>query len=145
MGGYMSALSLHLIYPLFAMFLLSAVVLVVMFKARVRAVKSGQVKLGYFKTYESAQLPEAVIKTARHFSNLFEAPVLFYVICILGMVLNIDSMAFVSLAWVYVILRSLHAMIHMGPNKLRFRMSVYGIGWLVMIAMWALLLMKVMA
>lgn len=139
----MSAMSLSLIYPLFAMFLLAIVVLMVMFKARVGAVKSGQIKLGYFKTYEGSAIPEAVIKTARHFSNLFEAPVLFYVICILGMILNIDSTLFLVLAWGYVVIRSVHAFIHMGPNKLRFRMAAYTLGWLIMIAMWVLLLMKV--
>lgn len=139
----MSAMSLRLIYPLFAMFLLAAAVLMVMFKARVGAVKSGQIKFGYFKTYESDHLPEAVIKTARHFSNLFEAPVLFYVICLLGIILNIDSTLFVTLAWGYVAARTVHAYVHMGSNKVRVRMSVYALGWLIMMAMWAVLLFKV--
>lgn len=141
----MSSSSLHLIYPLFGMFLLSAVVLMVMFKARVRAVKAGQIKAGYFKTYESVNVPEAVIKTARHFSNLFETPVLFYVICTLGMILNVDSQWFLILAWCYIAIRAVHAYVHMGSNKLPIRMSVYTVGWVIMITMWAILLMKVAA
>jgi hypothetical protein len=141
----MSSSSLHLIYPLFGMFLLSAVVLMTMFKARVRAVKSGQIKVGYFKTYESAHLPEDVIKTARHFSNLFETPVLFYLICVLGMILNIDNQWFLTLAWAYVVARAVHAYVHIGRNKVQIRMSVYTVGWVIMIAMWAILLMKVAA
>ncbi|MBC7458762.1 MAG: MAPEG family protein [Bdellovibrionaceae bacterium] len=141
----MSAMSLGLIYPLFAMFLLSAVILMTMFRSRIRAVKSGQIKVSYFKTYESSNLPEDVIKTARHFSNLFEAPVLFYVICVVGMILNIDSQLFVVLAWGYVLVRAVHAYVHIGHNKLQIRMSVYALGWLIMIAMWALLLIKLTA
>lgn len=141
----MSAYSLRLIYPLFAMFLLSAGVLMVMFKARVRAVKSGQIKVGFFKTYEGSNIPEDVIKTARHFSNLFETPVLFYVLCILGMILNVDSNLFVTLAWCYVVARAVHAYVHMGRNKLQIRMFVYTFGWLIMIGMWAILLTQVAA
>ncbi len=140
MGG---GFNLQLVYPLFAMFILSAAVLIKMFRARVGAVKSGQIKAGYFKTYENLNLPEDVIKTARHFSNLFEAPVLFYVLCLLGLFLGIDSMTFVVLAWAYVIIRAFHAHIHMGQNKLAFRMTVYGLGWLVMLVMWIIVLAKV--
>lgn len=139
----MSSITLSLIYPLFGMFVLSAAILIVMFRARVRAVKSGQIKAGYFKTYESLNLPEDVIKTARHFSNLFETPVLFYVICILGMISSVDSSLFVTLAWSYVVARAVHAYVHIGRNKLQIRMSVYTLSWLIMAAMWIILLTRV--
>lgn len=139
----MSSITLSLIYPLFGMFVLSAVILMTMFRARVRAVKSGQIKVGYFKTYESSNLPEDVIKTARHFSNLFETPILFYVICILGMILSVDSSLFVTLAWSYVVARAVHAYVHIGRNKLQIRMSVYTLSWLIMAAMWIILLTRV--
>lgn len=139
----MSSITQSLIYPLFGMFVLSAVILIVMFRARVRAVKSGQIKVGYFKTYESSNLPEDVIKTARHFSNLFETPILFYVICILGMIISVDSSLFVTLAWSYVVARAVHAYVHIGRNKLQIRMSVYTLGWFIMAAMWIILLTRV--
>ena len=142
-GGFMIGLSLQLTYPLFAMFLLSAIVLIAMFKTRVRAVKAGQIKVGYFKTYEGSNIPEDVIKTARHFSNLFEAPILFYVLCLLGMILGIDSQLFLTLAWCYVAARALHAYIHIGLNKISIRMYVYALSWLIMVAMWIVLLYRV--
>lgn len=138
----MSSYSLNLVYPLFAMFLLSAVVLITMFRTRVRAVKSGQIKAGYFKTYEGVNLPEDVIKTARHFSNLFETPVLFYVICIVGIIFSVESMLFIALAWAYVVARSIHAYIHIGRNKLPLRMLTYTLSWLIMAGMWAVLFVK---
>jgi hypothetical protein len=124
------------------MFLLSAIVLLTMFRARVRAVKAGQIKAGYFKTYEGANIPEDVIKTARHFSNLFETPVLFYVICLLGIIFSIDNKLFVVLAWAYVAARSVHAYVHMGRNKLPIRMLTYTFSWLIMVVMWAILFFK---
>lgn len=132
----------RLIYPLFAMFVLSAVVLILMFRARVRAVKKDQVKISYFKTYENMNLPEDVIKTARHFINLFEAPVLFYVICLLGIILSIENLFFLFLAWIYVALRAAHAYVHIGRNQIRYRMMIYGLGWVVMAVMWVFILMK---
>ncbi|MEZ0392245.1 MAG: MAPEG family protein [Pseudobdellovibrionaceae bacterium] len=129
----------NLIFPMFAMFALSAVVLIRMFLTRVAAVKSGQVKLHYFKVYQSEEIPEKMLQASRHFSNLFEAPVLFYVICILGILFQ-EGRVFVGLAWVYVAARAAHAYIHLGSNRVMHRMRAYGLGWLVLTAMWLLLL-----
>lgn len=140
----MTVSNIHLVYPMIAMFCLSLVVLIKMFLARVRAIKTGQIKAGYFKTYSQGEEPEHLIKVSRHFSNLFEAPVLFYVACILGLILPVQSLFFLVLAWLYVAARAAHAYIHIGPNKLLFRMGAYGIGWLFLTFMWVLILLKVL-
>lgn len=135
----------HLIYPLFAMFVLSLVVMMIMFFDRVHAIKSGALKAGYFKTYNSQVPSERVTKSTRHFANLFEVPVLFYVVTLVGIVLPLDNSAFLALAWAYVACRGLHAIIHIGRNKLLYRMSAYGISWLILILMWILILIKLLS
>lgn len=136
----MSSLNPQLIYPMFAMFLLTAVVLIVMFTRRASAVKTGEVKINEFKTYDTGhQGPRQMVQASRHFSNLFEAPVLFYVVCILGILFS-EGFVFTVLAWMYVAARVVHAYIHIGSNKIFPRMTSYGIGWLVLAAMWLLLL-----
>ena len=92
----MNVLNPQLFYPMFALFLLTLTALVRMFLTRVQAVKSGRLKINDFKVYTTTQ-PDDVIKMSRHFSNLFEVPVLFYVVCLLGMVLGMTSLPFMIL------------------------------------------------
>ncbi len=127
-----------------AMFLLSAVVLVIMFVARVRAVRARRVKLSYFSTYSSELNDEAVVKTARHFSNLFEAPVLFYTVCLAAMIAGVQGKAFLIIAWLYVGARVVHAGIHLGSNRIYPRMLAYAASWIFLGVLWFQLVVHAM-
>lgn len=132
-----------LVYPMFAMVLLTAFVLVRLFRSRVGAVRAGQLAASYFRLYQGAVEPETTVKNSRHFSNLFEAPTLFYAVCITAMVTQQASVSMVVLAWAYVAARIAHAAIHLGPNRLRHRIRAYFISWLVLGAMWVNLVVAV--
>jgi len=131
------------VYPMFAMVLLTASVLVRLFRARVRAVSSGQVNASYYWTYQSGAEPGDAAKLSRHFSNLFEAPVLFYACCLAAMVTGRCGLVSLSLAWLYVIARIVHTYIHTGSNRLRKRIAAYFASWLVLVAMWVVLVIDV--
>ena len=133
----------RLLFPMFAMVLLTATVLVRLFRSRVRAVREGQLPASYFRIYQGGIEPDYAIKTSRHFVNLFEAPTLFYVACLAAMVTRTGGSLMLALAWVYVATRLAHAYIHLGPNRLRHRIRAYFSGWLVLIAMWAWLAISV--
>lgn len=123
----------NLIYPMFAMVTLTAVVLVVLFPRRMRVVREKQVTAGYFKIYQGQVEPDYAAKAARHFSNLFEAPTLFYAACLAAMITQQAGQAIQILAWVYVAARVIHAYVHLGSNKLRPRIAVYFISWLALL------------
>ncbi len=126
----------RLVYPMFALVALSATVLVLLFRSRVRAVKEGQVTSAYFRIYQGEREPEHAAKASRHFSNLFEAPTLFYAACLAAMITHDASTGLLVLAWLYVLARAVHACVHMGSNRLRHRIRVYFIGWLFLVGMW---------
>jgi hypothetical protein len=132
-----------MVFPMFAMVLLTAAVLVVTFRSRVRAVREGAVPAGYFKTYQGAIEPEYSVKPARHFVNLFEAPTLFYVGCLAAMVTDHAGIGMQVLAWLYVAARVAHAGIHLGRNRLRPRIAAYFTGWVVLVALWSWLAVAV--
>lgn len=132
-----------MIYPMFAMVLLTATVLAILFRSRVAAVRSGLVSKAYFRLYRGEVEPESTAKPARHFANLFEAPVLFYVACLTAMVTNITGIAMQALAWAYVAARVVHTSIHLGGNRLRKRVRAYFFSWLVLLAMWIYLVIAV--
>jgi hypothetical protein len=133
----------NLIYPMTAMVLLTAVVLVKLYRARIAAVRSGQIDIEYFRLHLGAREPESSARFSRHFINLFEVPTLFYVACLAAMVAGIATSAMVGLAWAYVVVRVAHAYVHLGPNRLRMRRNAFAIGWLVLLAMWSYLAVSV--
>lgn len=128
-----------LIYPMFVMVLLSMTVLLILFFARVRAVKEGKVPAYQYKTMSAAAEPDYALKPARHFVNLFETPVLFYVACLAAMIVGLTGSTLQLLAWAYVVIRVIHAIVHLTVNKIVWRGAVYFVGWLVLLAMWVLL------
>jgi hypothetical protein len=132
-----------MIYPMFAMVLLTAFVLAALFRSRVGAVRKGLLSAVYFRIYQGETEPESSAKPARHFVNLFEAPVLFYVVCLAAMITHFTGIAMQVLAWIYVAARVVHAYVHLGGNRLRYRMRAYFFGWGVLLAMWIYLLVGV--
>lgn len=125
-----------MIYPMFAMVVLTALVLATLFRSRVGAVRQGLTSAGYFKIYQGGAEPEASAKAARHFVNLFEAPVLFYVVCLAAMIMHFTGIGMQILAWTYVAARVAHAFVHLGSNRLNQRIRAYFFSWLVLLAMW---------
>jgi len=127
---------LSLIFPMLALVLLTGGVLVALFRSRVRMVREGLAPVSYFRVFQGSPEPEFAAKPARHFANLFEAPTLFYVGCLAAMVSGVKGTAVVALAWGYVAMRYLHTWIHLGSNRVRYRLRAYFASWLFLLAMW---------
>lgn len=122
-------------FPCLAMLLLTFIVMLRMFILRVRAVKSRDIEMSYFKTYCAGNAPALMLQTDRHFINLFEAPVLFYMVCAFSVItFHVDSKMFYA-AWLYVFFRIVHAFIHLTSNNIRPRMVVYALSWLTLLYM----------
>lgn len=132
-----------LVYPMFALVVLTASVVFLLFRARVRAVKAGDASASYFRIYQGGAEPAASAQLARQFTNLFEAPVLFYVACVTAMAVDRVNSTLLALAWAYVAARALHAWVHVGRNRLRHRIAAYMLSWLVLLALWLVLVVTI--
>ena len=132
-------------FPCFGLLILTGIVLLRMFMTRISAVKKGSVDVKFFKTYDmQVNAPMLMTQAARNFTNLFEVPTLFYMICAFALITqNVDGVMY-GLAWLYVGLRCIHSMIHVTSNKLYPRMSVYGLSWIVLLAMSCLLAFRIL-
>ncbi len=127
---------LSLVYPMLALVLLTFGVLIVLFRSRVRMVREGLAPVSYFRVFQGSPEPEFAAKPARHFANLFEAPTLFYAGCLAAMVTGVTGTVVGVLAWGYVAMRYLHAYIHLGGNRVRYRLRAYFASWVFLIAIW---------
>ncbi len=105
------------------------------FRTRVQAARSGQVDPKYFKALQGVA-PERVITVARHFDNQFQAPVIFFLVCIAHMVLAQANQITITLAWIFILTRWVHSYVHLGKNQLRKRVKAFAAGWLVLLMMW---------
>lgn len=129
-----------ILLPVCAQVLLTFIVAVTMAVRRQRALKAGT----RFKDIALGQdvWPEDATKAANNFRNQFETPVLFYVACAFAMLTRSVDVLFLALAWVWVASRAIHAFIHLGGNDVGKRAMIYGIGMLILMVMWVLLLLR---
>ena len=125
-----------LVYAMVAMVALTAAVLRLLFRRRVRAVRAGELSAAYFRSFRGETEPEATVLAARHFTNLFEAPTLFYAACLAALATHTANAAAAVLAWLYVLARVLHAYVHLGRNRLGTRIRTYFAGWLILVGLW---------
>jgi hypothetical protein len=127
---------LSLVYPMLAMVLLTFVVLIVLFRSRLRMIREGHAPVSYFRLFQGSLEPDFAAKPARHLANLFEAPTLFYAGCLAAMIAGVTGAAVMALAWGYVAARLVHAAVHLGGNRVRHRLRAYAVSWLLLLALW---------
>jgi len=132
-----------MVYPMFMMVFITLGILCLALAARVQSVITGQVKARSYKLMDAEVYPDNVIKTTRNFNNQFEIPVLFYIGCLLFLVLDIDSALGLALAWSFVSARFFHAVVHITYNKLYHRMFAFWMGNISVAALWITLATKV--
>ncbi len=132
----------QILYPVFAMFYLVAFVLVRMARMRFGAVQRREMDPRFYRTYDEGQEPPHMRVVTRHFINLFEMPLLFYVVAIMTYVTDQVTYWMVGCGWAYVAVRYLHSWVHLGSNDVLTRFRVYGLSGLVLLVMWTSLLVQ---
>ena len=78
------------------------------------------------------------------FSNQFELPVLFYVLTILEIITRHADLLFVILAWVFVLTRLMHALVHTTSNIVPQRGGWYAFGAVALIVAWLLFMFRIL-
>jgi len=130
------------LYPMFAMVLLTFAVAAATLRIRIDAARSGKVESAYFKLMQGDDLPESLIKSSRHFNNLFEMPVLFYVVCTVYLALDVHSGFALFVAWLFVLFRCLHTWIHLGYNNVMHRFGAFMAGNVCILLLWIILMFR---
>lgn len=120
--------------PMIAVVTLTAVVWVVLYVTRIRAMRrAGKPAQAYTVPDRITEfLPEKANYPANNFKNLFELPVLFYVLCIyLYVTGNVDA-TYLAAAWLFAGLRALHSLVHCTVNIVMLRFVLYFAGGIVL-------------
>ena len=128
-----------ILFPLLAMFALTCVVAVVMFRRRVSFYKANRVHPQ--KTATSAQMTATMpdSRAPDNFRNLFETPVLFYIAVVVLYVTALSSPVALALAWAYVLARCVHSFIHCGSNIVMRRFYAFATSCVLLLLLWLML------
>jgi hypothetical protein len=89
-----------------------------------------------FRLGESASVPADVTIANRAWMNLLEAPMLFYIACIVVFLATRADQPAVTLAWTYVGLRIIHTLIHVTYNKVLHRLIPFALSNIVLATLW---------
>lgn len=134
---------MNILLPVFAMFLLTAFCVVRLGFLRLGAIRRGEIDPRYFRLYRDYDEPEKLRLHSRHLVNLFETPVLFYVIMIIAFVTQQNGRLPIVLAWLYVLLRFAHTSVHLTSNNVRVRFLLFALGAVLLFALWAVIFVAI--
>ncbi len=127
---------LELLPPLFAMVGLVAVVWTSMALVRNLAVMRGIASVDYYRTYRQDPPPAWTERPAQVFNNLMQVPQLFYLACVLMMVLERADSVQLLLCWIFVALRMVHALILLIWNYVPYRFAAYACSCITLWVLW---------
>jgi hypothetical protein len=133
MNEYTAALA----QPLLGMLLLTLLVWIVMFIKRVGYMNTAGIDAEQLKqpADSTALIAPEANAPANNFKNLFELPVVFYVVCLYLIATGQADALHVNCAWAFLALRAVHSLIHCTYNKVMHRFAIYLLGAL---ALWVM-------
>lgn len=135
----------HLIlWPLFAMFALVVVVAATMLRRRIAFYKTNRVHPQ--KTATSGQMAATMPDTRApdNFRNLFEVPVMFYVVVLALFATGLACVPQLVMAWGYVIARAAHSLIHCTNNIVMHRFYAFVTSCTLLVCMWLMFAYQLM-
>jgi hypothetical protein len=122
--------------PGFAMVALTAVVWWRMYTTRIGQMRRERIHPQRVATSAQAAALLTDSRAADNFRNLFELPVLFYLALVVADRLDRIDAVSVGLAWLFVILRIAHSLIHVTYNKVMHRFLAYLSGGFALWTLW---------
>ena len=126
----------------FAQMALSIAILVWMGLERVPRVNSGEIRMADIAVDRSAY-PLRARLLSNSFDNQFQLPILFFVGVLFCLQLTGADFISVALAWLFVLLRIIHAAIHVTSNFVPRRFLAYTAGLAVLTLFWLWLAIRI--
>ena len=134
----------QMLYPAFAMMALTIFCMVRLGLLRWAAVKRGEIDPRFFLLFRGYEEPDKLAAYSRHIRNLFETPLLFYVIVLTAFITDQSGIWLLGLAWAYVVLRVCHTYVHLTSNVVLTRFRIFVLSMLTLTALWAVVLTNLM-
>ncbi|WP_346839523.1 MAPEG family protein [Microbulbifer sp. SAOS-129_SWC] len=128
--------NIQIFFPAIYLVALTFVLAAAMARGRLRAVYNRAVDPAYYLLQRNGAEPDQLRQMSRHYSNLFELPVTFYLLVVIAAVTQAADGVLLALCWGFAALRTLHALIHTGSNHLKYRMYAFMGGFVILALAW---------
>ena len=127
----------QLIFPASVLMLITFLVWLNMLIQRIVLVKRNNIDIQAYRTPEAFNqvLSERAQASANCYRNLFEVPVIFYVLTVFVVISAKGDAIFINMAWAFVGVRALQACVHCTYNRVMHRFYAYLASSLILCAM----------
>jgi hypothetical protein len=132
-----------ILLPVFAQVLLTCVVLILLGPARSRSQRERRQRAQDLALATNDDWNAGALKVSNNYKNLFELPVLFYAVTAFALITRMVDPWMFGLAWLFVLSRVAHSIIHLTSNLVVWRGTAFLVGFAVVAAMWVLLMWRV--
>jgi len=130
-----------ILYPMVAQSALTFGVLSLLAKRRFAAIADKSADYRYFRLFSGDGEPDHVRVVQRNLLNLFEMPMLFFIICLMAEVFGKADTVMVYAAWGYVAVRVLHSITHIVQNNVQTRFQIFMVSNIILMFMWVWVLL----
>lgn len=107
-----------------------------MLLVRIREMRQKRIHLQAISTSADAAANLQNTQAADNFRNLFEAPVLFYALAAVALAVSYVPPWLVHGAWLFVVLRLVHSLIHCTYNRVAHRFAVFLFSFVLLAVLW---------
>lgn len=131
-----------MLIPMYLIVFFTIMSLLTMVIVRSKAVLAKEIPISFFEAKQkdtNITIPKKIIILDNHFKNLLELPVLFYVACVVTVLQGDINEVLVILAWLFLLFRLGHSVIHLTYNNVTHRLIVFLLSVFTVAGMWGVL------
>ena len=129
--------------PVFVQVGLTFALMFWMATTRVGSIKRGETKIRDIALRQPAW-PAKPQQVSNCYASQFELPLLFYVLVIFAWITKQTDLIFLVMAWIFVVLRLVHAYIHTTSNHVPTRFNAFAVGAIVLLLMWIIFAIRIL-
>ncbi|MDH2917678.1 MAG: MAPEG family protein [Sideroxydans sp.] len=126
----------QILLPCAALVLLTLLVWLRLYIERIAEMRARRIKPQALAAARDVAQTLQNVQAADNFRNLFEVPVLFYVLCLALAVTQLANSFDVWGTWGFVLLRALHSLIHLTYNRVMHRFMAYAASTVLLFLLW---------
>ena len=124
-----------IIHPLIGMVVLTLLVAIRLLYFAINSTVTGKVHIKQFRVYDG-EFPTAFQSVRQHYKNMFEIPILFYILCILLIINNNYTQFDVIIAWGFVLFRILHSLARIPNRDVNLRFGLFAGSFIMLVIGW---------
>ncbi len=124
-----------IVHPLIGMVALTLLVTIRLLYFAINSTLTGKVHIKQFRIYDG-EFPANFQSARQHYKNMFEMPILFYILCILLIINNNYTQFDVIVAWGFVLFRVLHSLARIPNRDVNLRFGLFAGSFIMLVIGW---------